>query len=473
MLNAVHRIDQQLKTAGSKPALVFPKGQSFTSLSFADCRELAARVQTALVAKGLQEGQSVLIAIELSPLLYASIIACARLGLTVTLVEPWMPLARIEQAVGLLQPKAFLAGPIGRLWGLRVAAIRKIPHWLHARELSIAAAQEEQCVAVDGELPCIITFTSGSTGVPKGVVRSHAYLGRQQEVVSRSLQTSALGPDLVIFANMALENLAHGRCSVIVPSRWPIKALRSIDQLPSELSPQSLVGGPSFLRLALNHLRLPQLKAFFIGGALSDCALFESALSRWPEARSIHVYGSTEAEPVAFGSMRDAVAKSRAAGYYQVLFCGQPTEGMSFHQTASQTWIAGPHVCPEYLGDEVSNLQNKKRDESGTLWHRMGDRIIASSEGWWYAGREQQAEQDFYDEQRLYTALQSSDAMIARDDNGGRIVYCSEAKHHRLAIQALWTDTTEVRQAEIKRDRRHRARIDREATRKGRSWIVG
>ena len=37
----------------------------------------------------------------------------------------------------------------------------------------------------------------------------------------------------------------------------------------------------------------------------------------------------------------------------------------------------------------------------------MGDRIISDDEGWWYAGRVAQPEDEFHLEQRIYSCLEN------------------------------------------------------------------
>ncbi|MFZ9986249.1 MAG: AMP-binding protein, partial [Candidatus Nanopelagicales bacterium] len=88
---------------------------------------LTRRAQSMLLRQGLGRGDHILIFAMPSPQLYAMIMAILGIGATVMLVEPWMPIERVDHVVRTTKPKAFYAGFLGRLWGWRVKAIREIP----------------------------------------------------------------------------------------------------------------------------------------------------------------------------------------------------------------------------------------------------------------------------------------------------------------------------------------------------------
>ncbi|HEX2719028.1 MAG TPA: hypothetical protein VHM67_15270, partial [Gemmatimonadaceae bacterium] len=85
-------------------------------------------------------------------------------------------------------------------------------------------------------------------------------------------------------------------------------------------------------------------------------------------------------------------------------------------------------------------------------------------DGWWFGGRVAQPEEQFALEQRLYAALETSKCFVERLD--GRLVLFGEgvttrARERGIAIRRDFAEIAEVRELEIVRDRRHRARIDR------------
>ncbi len=471
MMNAAVLIDEQIKARPRQTALWFPDR---TQISFQELDELSRRIARSLEKAGIGIGDKVLLALGLSPLLYAAILAMTRLGITIMVVEPWMPLSRIKSKVELMKPKAFLAGQLGFFWGLRSESIRKIPHWLKAEKLMRESPAERRRVDVPFDQASMVTFTSGTSAEPKGVVRTHSYLLSQFRVISESLHTERFrGPDICIFPSFALANLGQGRSSLIIAGAWQPQKLRALDLLPPELLPETAVCGPAFLAKLMQQALLPGLKSLHVGGALSDCDLFEAAISKWPGAEIEHIYGSTEVEPVASGSARAALARSRAKGLFQVLELGSPHPELQVQPGKDQLWISGSHVCPEYLGNSDANQQFKKRAADGTLWHRMGDRVEVDGKNWSYAGRDSQLLQDFRGEQTIYSILGHSRAFLERDSQSRLSLYGEGLKPFLPAIKSALPELGPCFETRIKRDRRHRARIARDSSQRGLTWRVG
>lgn len=440
------------------------------STSFGELRALAARAQGLCRRSGLKPGDSVLLVDELGPRLYAIVTGVLALGASVILVEPWMPVEKINRVIALVKPRLFLTGWLGRLWGVRVASVRAIPRWVSVSDMDSAPAGELARESVDPGARGIVTFTSGTTGNPKGVVRHQGYLVEQHRVISRRLELEAhSGPDLTIFANFALANLASGRGSVIVPSSWKEAHFKRLEDLPAGLRPESMTCGPAFLRRLMGSPesaprsapRARSLRSIHVGGALTDVEVFEKAFERWPEAHFTHVYGSSEVEPVAVGDAREAVKRSKARGLFQTLHVGAPVPEIRSRLSDEGAWVAGPHVCPEYLGNAEENRLNKKLESDGTLWHFMGDRVLEDAEGWWYSGRAAQARKDFELEQRVYSRLRSSLSFVHADGQGKRWLVGEGVVPRKAELLSSFPELHGVVDGKIFRDARHRARIDR------------
>ncbi len=470
-MNCVELFTRQARSRPNRVAVWVPGGGP--SVTFAELLELGTRAQSLFRAAGVMRGDHVLMIDHLGPRLYASVTALLGLGACVVLVEPWMPIAEIERVVRVAAPRLFLANTLGRLWGLRVPAVRAIPKWVHPRKIA-AERKGELIVERMGEGdPGILTFTSGTTGKPKGVVRNQGYLMHQHRVISARLELEKhAGPDLCIFANFALANLGSGRGSIVIPSSWRARDLGRLDALGPELRPESLTCGPAFLMRLMETARVPSLRSIHVGGALTDCWIFEKAFAHFADAHFTHVYGSSEAEPVAVGDAREAVRLSRARGFFQTLHLGRPVPEIEARVEADGAWVTGPHVCPRYLGNDEENRLNKRVDDRGRVWHSMGDRVIEDDEGWWYAGRSAQDPALFSLEQKLYAALGSSQAFLQVED--GAPVACVARAETRAARAGDLLKGMKIYDVRIRRDRRHRARIDRCASWKTRKlWRIG
>ncbi|HQK19473.1 MAG TPA: AMP-binding protein, partial [Polyangiaceae bacterium] len=347
---------------------------------------------------------------------------------------------------------------------------------LRAMLLDGAAPEAEpEVLRQPADRSALVAFTSGTTGQPKGVVRPQGYLIHQHDIYTRSLGlTHHEGPDLCIFANFVLANLASGRPSLLVSPRWSFKQLRAIDDLPDELQPRTLSCGPAFLAQILRNARLDKLASVHVGGALSDVSLWENAFDKWPDTHFLHVYGSSEAEPVAVLDARKAVAVSRARGFHQVLCVGKPVDAIRSRLEPNSLWVTGPHVCRWYVGNDRENLVHKRVDEHGNVWHDMGDRIEVRDDLWWYAGRASQPAEDFSWEQSVYHELGHSRAFIHRTNPGSVYLVGEGLRQNAERIKQQYRGIDRLICCPIYRDRRHRARIDRRTTlRKGAPWLPG
>ncbi len=440
---------------------------------FGTLLSLAGNAERSLDRARIGLGDSVLLADKVSVEFYAVIMALLSRGVTVLLVEPFLPLSEIDSVVSMMNPRLFIASFMGKLWGARSGAIRRIPSWVSARSICRGPSESTRVtripsVRVPSGHPGVVTFTTGTTGRSKGVIRTHEGLSAQNDAIRISGGFESFKrPDLAVFANLVLANLGMGRGTVFVPSRWKQKHLARLSDLPPEWRPETLSTGPAFLKRLMEANVARELRSIHVGGALSDCELFETAFDHFePDTRFLHVYGSSEAEPVAFSDARLAVRLSRERGLFQTLHLGKPAEGVETSLSQEGLWVTGDHVCKRYIGNERESLQHKREDYSGRVWHFMGDRVSEDESGLWYQGRSFQSLQTFELEQRIYTHLGHSAAHVEQDPASGRFVLRGEGLQSRASeILQKFAEIQSVLETRIVRDRRHRSRIDRGASR--------
>ena len=448
-MNCIQLFQEQVKATPERDALMFL--DTGYSITFKELYDLSSAIQQQMVKAGLMEGHTILVGANLSAL---------GLGVGVIFVEPFMPIKKIQRIIENMQPRAFIYDGLGRFWGLRVKAIRGIPHKLYLGQNIPINRQPLKVTNLPPETLGMVAFTSGTTGEPKGISRHHSYLVHQHEVLISSFhQKDAKNPDLTIFANFALSNLAQGRASIIISPRWKLKTLKKIDHLPKHLQPETLTTGPAFLLTLMGASQSSNLKSIHIGGALTDCWIMEKSFSHWEEASIQHVYGSSEAEPVATSDAREAVRKSRQKGFFQTLYLGRPVESIESQLETDTVWVTGPHVCPKYLYNEQENQSAKRSDESGNIWHRMGDRIV-EEDGWWYAGRSHQSTDDFRLEQNIYSFLSHSKAIVNRTPKDSLSLVGRVGKES-LVLRKAFPEIKDIHESPIIRDKRHRSRLDR------------
>jgi acyl-CoA synthetase (AMP-forming)/AMP-acid ligase II len=466
-----------------KPALIFPDHPIVT---FGQLERQATMLQAKLRQIGLIKSDTILLGEAPSPELYAVVLAALAMGVSVAVIEPWMPLVKVESVVRGLRPKLFLTGLLGRFWGFRVPAIRSIAMWSSSESLLSGSPVSRPTDSLNVlDLPDdhlgLVAFTSGTTGLPKGVARCHGYLRHQHRVLKSALHhESHDGPELTIFTNFVFANLASGRGSVVIPSAWKSNDLKWASSLSGKLiAPETATVGPAFLRRLTVESGFKSLNSLHVGGALTDISIFEAAFGRFRDAEFLHVYGSSEAEPVATMGAKEAVDLSRQSGHFQTLALGRPISELKSKIELSTTWVSGDHVCPLYIGApenvDSENRLNKRVEADGTVWHAMGDRVKFRDGVWWFRGRSSQSETDFIREQEMASAIDNSKVFLNRSESGRCEVYFEGLRERfsRVHIEAAkWNEPVDIYHTTIARDRRHRARIDRESSKKKSKLIV-
>jgi olefin beta-lactone synthetase len=461
-MNTVEGFFVQAEKHPEKIAIVFFDGKSdaFSSqkvTTFKEMLVLVSKSQRLIKEKGLGQEDFVLLFEEPSAKLYAFIIAALSLGVKLLVVEPWLPLSHINELINKIKPKGFLSKGLAKIVAYRAKTIRDIELKFSTKDIDLYKENESiEIKPMKEEDLAFLSFTSGTSGISKGVMRSHGLLKRQTDILKKYLHYDEYNRyDLTVFTNLVMCNLSLGKGSIIVPSNWDSEILTKIDQIPQKFKPDTIACGPGFLEKFMNHSRATSLQSFHLGGALGDVRLYERALNHWPEAQLHHVYGSTEAEPVALSELRVAVEESKSANYFQVLYLGKkiPEIELSLEETL---WVAGPHVSPFYFDNELENLKNKRQDIEGRVWHNMGDRVSEKNGSLWYGGRNFQSNEDFKLEHEVYNRLQDSRSFIHPEKN--KKILIGEAINGEV-LKDLNID--QVISGKIFRDIRHRARIDR------------
>jgi acyl-CoA synthetase (AMP-forming)/AMP-acid ligase II len=159
-----------------------------TRLTYREADELANRVANAMLARGLQRGDRVLIYCENSVEAYVTKIAIAKAGLVSAPLNPMLAPDVVTHLIERVDPK--LAIVDDELWpkiesafadaGLEPTVTIPIEGWTVPGTVSFAdfvadSPATEPEVEIHGDDIWEIIFTSGTTAMPKGAMVSHSY----------------------------------------------------------------------------------------------------------------------------------------------------------------------------------------------------------------------------------------------------------------------------------------------------------
>ncbi|MDP1564109.1 MAG: AMP-binding protein [Pirellulaceae bacterium] len=407
-----------------KLALVLPDRFKVPPISFGELWERSGRLAMALQNAGVQTGDRVIVMVPMSIDLYVVLLGLIRSGCVAVFVDPWMSLSRIAKFANYAEPTAFIGIPkshwirwlqpslrrlpvtvsTGNRWGGWVAKY-PLSDWLKIKN------DDAPLIPVRPSDPALITFTSGSSGEPKGANRTHQFLSAQHQALSREFPYEASDVDLPMFPVFALNNLVSGVTSIVpdmdfrrvatVSGNTIFEQMRRHDVTTCTASP------PLLDRLAeTGRTHELSLRRILTGGAPISDRQLDHWHAAFPHAKIVVAYGSTEAEPVAD---IDSHARLQLAHPRHGFCMGQPISAIAtriipiqsgtigtteWEQTClpqgeiGELIVSGDHVCRDYYRNEAATRENKLIDQQRQLWHRMGDTGYFDSDGrFWLVGR--------------------------------------------------------------------------------------
>jgi len=198
--NAVDR--HVLAGRGDAFALIYdsPVTQTIQRFTFAELKCHVEKLAGAMSALGVRQGDCVLIYMPMIPESVFAMLACARIGAIHSVVFGGFASAELSKRIDDAKPRLILIATCG-IESSRVIAYKplldaalkisahSVAHVLLLQRpqlhetlneprdvdwrMKVSAASAAACVALNSEDPLYILYTSGSTGVPKGIVRDN------------------------------------------------------------------------------------------------------------------------------------------------------------------------------------------------------------------------------------------------------------------------------------------------------------
>lgn len=426
--NVVHLLRRVAGELPRRPALAF---RDEGPISFG---ELAARIDRAaggFAREGLAAGERAVVLVPMSAELYVALLGVLQLGALGVFLDPWVGRAQMAALAELAEPAAFVGIGRAHLLRLTAPALRRAPLQVTAGRRLGPLPAPRTLAEIEGAAPlgrvqpagpgdsALITFTTGSSGRPKGADRTHGFLVAQHRALRRAFPYRDDDVDLPMFPVFALNNLAQGVPSVVPDMDFrrvgAVDGRRILAQIALRRVTTATASPPFVDRLteAIGAgPERPPLRRLLTGGA----PVSDRRLERWrralPETEIVVVYGSTEAEPVAHVSAEERLAAAAAAdepprGYLVgrlvpevrarlVPIRREPIAlgdgGWSGLEVppgeVGELLVTGDHVGRRYFRSPESTAANKVIEPDGTVWHRMGDTGRFDAEGrFWLVGR--------------------------------------------------------------------------------------
>ncbi len=503
--NIVRHFHQSAQRVPDRIAIADKKNQ----ITFAQLEQSVFR-QVAIYQKiGLVSGNRVLVFIPMSIDLYIHILALFHMGCTAVFLDEWSNLGRLKTACEIAKCEAFVGIPLAKFFGFFIGPIRKIPIWVpnnSSRNTDFLRQKEKipfvQPKQIDASCEtALITFTTGSTQIPKAAKRTHAFLDAQFSVLQKTIKTAEDTIDMPVLPIVLLINLGEGITSVVAhwKSNKPHKLQpQVIAKQWSDFGVNRIISSPFFMdQMAKYCISNPQygrqIKRVFTGGA----PVFPSSARLWlqafPGAQSTIVYGSTEAEPI---SEIDAYQLSGKNPKIEIGLCvgqivdeaevaiipisDQPIEldneielnHLRLPQgEVGEIIVRGNHVLREYFNNPEA-LKYNKIFYQNVCWHRTGDAGFIDNKGQLFlTGRTslifEHHNSPVYPFIQEYLIQQIPGVIIGTLLKSlNEVVYFIETESHahlesiQAELEAMIPKPSKIHWCKIPRDKRHNTKID-------------
>lgn len=405
------------------------------SYTYKELDEVSNVIANGLKIHGISKGTRTVLMVKPGLDFFALVFALFKLEAVLVAVDPGMGIKNLGKCLTEAEPEAFIGIRSAHLARLTLGWAKKtisktvlvgnnllLGSFITSLEQIKASAKDkhfQDTKTVAANMAAIL-FTSGSTGIPKGVVYTHANFTAQHEALKKLYDIQLGEIDLATFPLFALFAPALGMTSVIPKMDFTRPGHvnpKTIITAVNDYKCTTMFGSPALLNRVgkwgeANASKLRTLKRVLSAGAPvapSVLKRFKSLLN--DDVQIFTPYGATESLPVSsVGSdvilNETAIATVEGKG----VCVGSPVPNLDIRiikitDEAISTWkddlelpaykigeicVRGPQVTQSYFNRDNATRLAKIQTDNG-FYHRMGDVGYSDDNGRiWFCGRKSQ-----------------------------------------------------------------------------------
>jgi len=490
---AFHDILKAFENYSEREAIIDKDGSTYT---YSEFKTYITGARSELIKRGIKKGDKVLVFVPMSLELYSILEGLFSIGATAIFLDPWMKGKKMSQVIRQVKPDLFVVtkkiNRIARIlpvtWFLKKWIVEKIVPNNNAWQID----------SVNDDDNALITFTSGTSGKPKGANRTFGFLHSQAETLKSHLisQNNQHYIDYTNFPIVGLADFAMGN-TVVVPQI----NLMKIDEANTDdiilhlekTKANRIIVSPILLKkISVGLKRVTNITEVVTGGAPISNTLLKFCVNNFPKIKFEAIYGSTEAEPICITSF-DQIADS-FDNPLKGVFVGKPVYAIQLKiikpkagslsafdldkSELSETEIGeiivtGNHVNKNYFENEEAFRINKIVDKNKTIWHRTGDIGYLENEQLYLVGRDHRIMEfenkkiyPYPIEQYIEEQFGYTDLGYVKNKNGKFILYIGEVQN--IDIEKIKSEIKKVgypvdeiifSKKSLPRDARHKSKL--------------
>jgi acyl-CoA synthetase (AMP-forming)/AMP-acid ligase II len=437
--NIADAVAQMAGLQPDRPAVVVTAGRAggkrrYAHLTFAQLETQSAACARGLLAAGFRRGERAVLMVRPGLDFFALTFGMLRAGVVPVLIDPGLGRAQLGRCLAEARPEGFVGVPeahaaqlllgwargtvkrrvtVGRRWAWGGHTLGQVK--------ALGAASTEPLPATAPDEVAAVLFTSGSTGIAKGVVYLHRHFVAQVELLRATYGMQPGEVDLPTFPPFALFDPALGMTAVLPEMDFTRPARvdpAMLLELLNDWSVTNVFGSPALLGTVARHgaakgVKWPEtVKRVLSAGAPVPVATLEGMHQLLPAHAEIYTpYGATECLPVASVGSRELLAETRALTDTGAGVCvgrvvpPNDVRIIRIHDGPLREWaeveelpagqvgeitVLGPTTTERYFEREEATLLAKIRRD-GRKVHRMGDVGYLDDRGrLWFCGRKGQ-----------------------------------------------------------------------------------
>ena len=359
-----------------------------------------------LIQKGFEKGNKIVVFVPIGIEFYLILTAIFKMGLQAVFIDPYAGIEHINKCCEMISPDGIIGSGKTLLKGFFLKGIRKIGKKInyikmmeHSEKLSIYEKNKNQKKIqnekIDGNTPALISFTSGSTGFPKIIMRTHEFLLGQHNVLEKNLKFEKETAVYSSFPIFLLSHMATGTTTFIPDLNWrkPVESdFGNIVKQITENNIQNIILPPAIFENIVKFCKdekimLENVQKVYTGGAPVFYSLMKNIKEVFANAKIIALYGASEAEPISvlnFENITEEDIENMKNG--DGLLAGKIVNEIELKieelekmpkknkisEIKGEILVRGENVVDGYLNIEKNSDEN---------WHRTGDMGYINKKG--------------------------------------------------------------------------------------------
>jgi amino acid adenylation domain-containing protein len=362
--------------------------------SYTELRDLASQLAQELTKLGAGPEKLVPICVDKSRWAVVAIMGVLISGSGYVPLSPEHPASRHRQIIDDCNASIVLCSPDYE--SRFTSCVRKVVKVSESSIRQLPAAQSQVPLRAKGSNICYVLYTSGSTGVPKGVVIEHQAIASSSAAICKSLHLKPSSRVFqfgsFVFDASVMEILTTLTCgaTVCIPSEHERTA--DIASAINKLQATWTCLTPSVANVIESPTDVPTLKTLASGAE----ALTPETINKWSSIDLLNAYGPTEGSVVAVANeqvlmQRDSsiIGRVLESGRAWLTNPGNPNLLAPIGAVA-ELCIEGPLLARGYLNNRAKTTESFVEDPTflkqfvhttQTRLYRTGDLVQYASDG--------------------------------------------------------------------------------------------